>query len=392
MTRRLVVLMVGLVVTTLLIAGLGTLVLANVRARATTEDSLRQQATDVSSSIGQLFDSGDGTTLTAAQERQRLRQLTILRRVLDLDGFAVITLNRLGGVLTADELPSQLDVSMFALNLLRAGAVQSGHVRDLVYAAAPLQLPQDRLGLVVLSQHANAGVGSAARYFVLAAIVTALLGLLAAMVAGRRFTMPIRAASQATTRIAAGELSTRLPQPPADKVDELAELSRNVNTMAESLERSRTLEHQFLLSVSHDLRTPLTSIRGYAEALADGTVDPARSAAIIKSESRRLERLVADLLDLAKVQASTFSLRAERIDLSQLAVVTVQGFEPDAAERSLSLVVQPWPAPLTVSADHDRLDRERAEVRDRVGGRVDSGRPRLGCADGARRRARHRRR
>ncbi|MCU1360999.1 MAG: signal transduction histidine kinase [Ilumatobacteraceae bacterium] len=362
MTRRFVVLMVGLVVTTLLIAGLGTLVLASVRARGTTEDSLRQQAVDLSSSLGQLFVGSDSDTLTPVQERARLRQLTVLRRVLDLDGFAVLTLNRAGGVLTADELPSALNVDVIDLDLMRAGGVQTGHVRDLVFAAAPLQLPNSRTGVIVLSQEANAGLGPAARYFALAAILTALLGLLAAMVAGRRFTQPIRAASLATTRIAAGELSTRLPEPRADQTDELAELSRNVNTMAESLERARTLEQQFLLSVSHDLRTPLTSIRGYAEALADGTVDAARSAAIIKSEARRLERLVADLLDLAKVQASTFSMRSERIDLSQLAIVAGEGFEPDAIERNLTLVVQPWPALLMVSADHDRLAQVAANL------------------------------
>jgi signal transduction histidine kinase len=363
MTRRLVLLMVGLVTTTLLIAGLGTLVIANVRARTTTEESLREQAVDVATSLGQLFVQSDGTevAVTPQEERQRLRQLTLLRRVLNLDGFAVLTVNRLG-IVSADELPPQLDVQDFDLDLLRAGNVQSGRRGDLVFVAAPLDLPQQRVGVIVLSQEANAGLGPAARYFALAAVVTALLGLLAAMVAGRRFTEPIRAASRATTRIAAGELSTRLADPGHNQRDELAELSRNVNTMAESLERSRTLEHQFLLSVSHDLRTPLTSIRGYAEALTDGTVDPARSAAVIKSEARRLERLVADLLDLAKLQASAFSLRAEHVDLSQLAIVAGQGFEPDAVERALSLVVQPWPAPLIVSADHDRLAQVAANL------------------------------
>ncbi len=364
MTRRLVVLMVGLVSTTLLIAGLGTLVLANVRARATTEDSLRQQAVDVSTGIGQLFGDPDGTggtggtgdtEVTAQQERQRLRQLTLLRRVLNLDGFAVLTFNRAGGVLTADELPAAFDVELLDVAALRQGVVQSGNIRSLVFAAAPLDLPQQRLAVIVLTQQANAGLGPAARYFALAAALTALLALLAAMIAGRRFTQPIRAASRATTLIASGQLSTRLPDPGAGHHDELADLARNVNSMAESLERSRMLEHQFLLSVSHDLRTPLTSIRGYAEALSDGTVDPVRSAAVIKSEARRLERLVADLLDLAKLQASSFSLRNEPIDLSQLALVAGQGFEPDAAERNIQLIVQPWPSPLMVTADHDRL-------------------------------------
>ena len=361
MTRRLVVLMVGLVSTTLLIAGLGTLVLANVRARATTEDSLRQQAVDVSTGIGQLFGDPDGTGgtgdsgVTAQQERQRLRQLTLLRRVLNLDGFAVLTFNRAGGVLTADELPAAFDVELLDVAALRQGVVQSGNIRSLVFAAAPLDLPQQRLAVIVLTQQANAGLGPAARYFALAAALTALMGLLAAMIAGRRFTQPIRAASQATTLIASGQLSTRLPDPGAGHHDELSDLARNVNSMAESLERSRMLEHQFLLSVSHDLRTPLTPIRGYAEALSDGTVDPVRSAAVIKSEARRLERLVADLLDLAKLQASSFSMRTESIDLGQLTLVAAQGFEPDAAERNIQLIVQAWPSPLMVTADHDRV-------------------------------------
>ena len=85
--------------------------------------------------------------------------------------------------------------------------------------------------------------------------------------------------------------------------------------MAASLERSRGLEQQFLLSVSHDLRTPLTSIRGYAEAIDDGTVDPnapRRSFA----RSRGARALVADLLDLAKLQSQSFSLQLETLDLS----------------------------------------------------------------------------
>ena len=74
--------------------------------------------------------------------------------------------------------------------------------------------------------------------------------------------------------------------------------------MASTLERARDLQRHFLLSVSHDLRTPLTSIRGYAEAITDGTAtDVPRAATVIVSESKRLERLVADLLELAKLDA-----------------------------------------------------------------------------------------
>jgi two-component system sensor histidine kinase BaeS len=361
MTRRLVVLLVGLVTTTLLVAGLATLVIANVRARATTEESLRERSEQVASNIGELFDASDGVELNPTEERQRLRQLTLLRRLLDLDGFAVLTIDRAGRI-DAEELPTELPTEVFDVELLRSGSIQSGNVGDLVFAAAPLDLPAGRTGVIVLSQDANAGLGPAFRYFVLAATLTALLGLLAALITSRRFVQPITAASDATARIAAGELSTRLDEPAPTNHDELAELARNVNRMAAALERSRTLEQQFLLSVSHDLRTPLTSIRGYAEALADGAGDPRHAADVIRSEARRLERLVADLLDLAKLQASSFSVQSERVDLAQLARVTVDGFTPEAEERSLRLDLDVPATPVHVWADHDRLAQVAANL------------------------------
>jgi two-component system sensor histidine kinase BaeS len=361
MTRRLVVLMVGLVTATLVIAGLGTLVLANVRARADTETNLREQAFNTATNVALFFDESDGEELTEDQQRQRLRNLTLLRRVVDLDGFAVLAVSP-DGAIEADQLPAGVDETMLDIESLQQGRLVSGHDGDLVHAAAPFDLPKGRTGVIVLSQEANAGLGPAARYFVLAAIASALLALLAAILVGRRVTQPIRAASAATTRIAAGELDTRLPTPSGRAGEELVELSRHVNEMAESLERARALEQQFLLSVSHDLRTPLTSIRGYAEAISDGAGDPARAAAVISSEARRLERLVADLLDLAKLQTSSFSLHLEPVDLGRLAAVAVEGFEPDAAERGLMIRALGSGLPLPVSADHDRLGQVAANL------------------------------
>jgi signal transduction histidine kinase len=360
MTRRLVVLMVGLVAGTLVFAGLGTLVLAQVRARADTESDLRTQAINTAENLALFFDADEVGELTEEQLQQRLRQLTLLRRVVDLDGFATVGIGP-DGTIEVDQLPEGVTPEMLDVPSLELGRVQSGNDGDLVFAAAPLDLQQGRTGVIVLSQQASAGLGPAARYFVVAAFASALVAMLAAVLVGRRVTRPIRAASAATTRIAAGELSTRLPER-SGRGDELAELSRHVNGMAEALERSRALEQQFLLSVSHDLRTPLTSIRGYAEAIADGAGDPGRAAAVILSEARRLERLVADLLDLAKLQASSFSLEVEQVDLGQLATVAIDGFAPDAAERGLLLQAIGDDTPLLVRADHDRLGQVAANL------------------------------
>src|SRR6185436_5408304 len=105
--------------------------------------------------------------------------------------------------------------------------------------------------------------------------------------------------------------------------NELAALATTLNGMASQLEDSRGSQRAFLLSISHDLRTPLTSIRGYAEALADGTLDDAdpdgrkRAATVISREARRLERLVGDLLDLSRLDSRQFSLNARDCDAAK---------------------------------------------------------------------------
>ncbi|MGI8684136.1 MAG: sensor histidine kinase, partial [Acidimicrobiales bacterium] len=141
---------------------------------------------------------------------------------------------------------------------------------------------------------------------------------------------------------------------------ELARLAESINAMAAELERARGLERQFLLSVSHELRTPLTSVRGFAEAIADGAApDTRRAAEIIGSEARRLERLVGDLLDLAKLDARSFSLHMEPVDVAAVVVDTAEGFRPAADVAGLVLDVAVDGASrggaLVASADPERL-------------------------------------
>ncbi|MCU1391547.1 MAG: two-component sensor histidine kinase [Ilumatobacteraceae bacterium] len=361
MTRRLAIVITAVVVATLVIAGLGTVVVGNLRARHTTLVEVRRQATEIAANLDQIVDSAADSTNPAVL-RRTLRQLNIFRRALDLDGIAVLTSNVNDTTFNgADQLPIQIDISIFSIERLRAGNEVSGNRGKLVFAAAPAVLPSGRLVVVVLTRQAASGLAAAWGTFFLAALATLALGIGAAILLGRRLSRPIREASAATTSIARGELGTRLTEPPAQDHDDLAELARSVNRMAVELERARVLEQQFLLSVSHDLRTPLTSIRGYAEAISDGAGDPQRSAAIIRSEARRLERLVADLLDLAKLRAKSFSLHVERVDLVALAAVAGQGFEPDAAERGLT-IHHSGGGQLPVMADHDRLGQVAANL------------------------------
>lgn len=364
MTKRLALVIVGVVITTLLLAGAGTLLLSAARARTTTVKALQAQAEEMAGNIDQLLDIDE--TLPQAEQakqlRNRLRLLTALRKVVAFDEISVLIIGRDGQL--QGELPTSLSVDDLDPSRLQAGTTVTGNRGRLAYAAAPSAGPAGRTYVVVLTRRIDAGLGPAIVLFLWASGATILLALGAAYLLGRRLTKPIREASAATHLIAAGNLATRLPEPGRRQTDELAELTRNVNGMAAALERSRGLEQQFLLSVSHDLRTPLTSIRGYAEAIDDGNVDPKRAAGVIRTESQRLERLVADLLDLAKLQARAFTFTMMPVDLSAAVHTAIDG----AAGSKPGITFHPVTSgPLMTTADPDRLAQALANLIDNAG-------------------------
>jgi two-component system sensor histidine kinase BaeS len=218
------------------------------------------------------------------------------------------------------------------------------------------------IAVVVVTRKADVLLRPAYGWFLLASLITITVGVLVAMRLSRRLTNRLRQADDATRRLAGGDLSVRVPEPPGGTDDELADLARSINSMAAALERSQGLERQFLLSVSHDLRTPLTSIRGYAEAIADGAApDDGAAAKVILAEARRLERLVRDLLDLAKLDAREFSLHPEPVDLADVAAGTAEGFAPEADEAGVRLSVEAGPI-VPVHADPDRLAQVAANL------------------------------
>jgi two-component system sensor histidine kinase BaeS len=342
MTRRLVLAIVATTVATLIVAGLGTLILARAGSRADTEKEVRRQASELVAGVASLADRPGGDRPVVA--------LNVFARAFRLDDVAALYIGP-GGRLVGT-LPQ--GVSDADLSRVQAGDVVSGHHGDLVYAAAAQATGRGTL-VVVASRHADAGLGPAARWFVLAAAISAALATVVALTLGRRLVRPVRQVDDAARRIAGGEFATRLPDPPLTANDELADLVRSVNAMAAELQRSRDLEQQFLLSISHDLRTPLTSIRGYAEAISDGaTSDPAWAAGVIGSEAQRLDRLVQDLLDLARLRARTFSLHPTRLDLGEVVRVAAEAFRPDATDAGVRLLVTAPPG-ITIEADGERV-------------------------------------
>ncbi|HEV3497357.1 MAG TPA: HAMP domain-containing sensor histidine kinase [Actinomycetes bacterium] len=342
MTRRLILTMVAVVTGALLVATVGTLVVTRMEARTQARRELGRQAERLAVRIETVQRVG----LAAVQVALRLEE------------GAVVCLGPTCGPRPM-AVPQGLTEDDLDPERLREGEVVVGTRGDLVFAAAPADRGESLLA-VVLTRRVDTSPGVLGPWFFVLVALTLLTAVAVAADLGRRLTRPLREAQAVTGRIASGDLSARVPERDGSG-DELAALARSVNTMAEGLDRSRKLERQFLLSVSHDLRTPLTSIRGFAEAVAEGKApDPAKAAAVMGTEARRLERLVGDLLELAKLDARRFSLDVRPTDVAEVVIDTAEGFRPAADAAGLALEVSCEGA--TAAADPDRLAQALANL------------------------------
>jgi two-component system OmpR family sensor kinase len=182
-------------------------------------------------------------------------------------------------------------------------------------------------------------------------VVAVLLGLLVAS----RLARPLRTAAAATRALAAGQRDIVAP---VSGPLEVAEVGEGVNALAAALRYSEGRQREFLLSVSHDLRTPLTAISGYAESLAEGVVPPAEAAevgAIMLAEAQRLNRMVSDLLDYARLGAQEFPIELVRVDLVDLARDAARVWSMRSSAAGVSFDTELQSGPLEVVTDPTRV-------------------------------------
>ena len=329
MQRRLFIAVVGTVAVTLLLASTVTLALVRRADRNTIQQVLEQEADVLASLLGTVhFDEdGDSAHLNSHLVRaaENLNRMDVAVLLLQNGAFV--------GGLPEHVLPADMQP-------LASGAEESisGIRGSTAWAAATEQTGPLTIA-VVLTDPADQFLGAVLRWFGVSAAISLALGAAVAVVLSRRLARPLLQARDATRLIAGGDLSARVPAGEG-RPDEITDLSSSINEMAESLERSQHLERRFLMSISHDLRTPLTSIRGYGEAIADGTADNREQAAeVIVSEAIRLERLVGDLLDLARLDAREFTLEYHLTDVVAVGQEVCAGFARSAADRNVQLRV-----------------------------------------------------
>jgi len=201
---------------------------------------------------------------------------------------------------------------------------------------------------------ASSQTGIALRRFLLAAAVGLLVAVVVGVLVAGRVVRPLRRAAGAAERLGTGARDVALP---VEGPEEVASVSESLNRLSSALASSEGRQRDFLLSVSHELRTPLTGIAGYAEALADGVVPPEQAAAtgaVVLSEAHRLERLVADLLDLARLGAADLRLSLVDVDAAALAQEAAAVWSSRCEKVGVRFSLEA-PVPVVVRADPLRL-------------------------------------
>lgn len=366
---------------------IGLVIVGRVRAfiiKAATA-TLEQQAEQVAGVIdrGSVAPGGRAGGLGGAALARLVSRLAAADfLIVDTDGRVVSSSERL---------------ARFSGSVFESGAVSRALAEDKTVSAT-FRDPLGRLSVIavapVTARGGGAAIGAVAlvrpvtevtqstrRLFWLlveASLIGLLLSLVVSLLLARGLTRPLLALEGAADKVARGDFSQRVP---VQTEDELGRVAASFNAMAERLGELERERRDLYASVSHELRTPVTSIKGFAQALEDNVGGPderRRHVAIILEEASRLERLVNDLFQLARLEAGQVKFEWRALDLASLSAGVAGKYEPQARAAGVTLTADTSGAGpgLPVRGDPDRLTQVLSNLLDNAlrftpdGGRV----------------------
>lgn len=169
----------------------------------------------------------------------------------------------------------------------------------------------------------------------------------------RNITSPLRKINRAIKEFSKGDFAKRVEY---KSDNELGELAHNVNVMAESIQNLENMRSAFISDVSHELRTPMTSISGFVEGVLDGTIpedEKEKYLKIVLSESKRLSRLVNDLLNITRIESGKIEIRKSRFNITELAKQVLLKFESYITSKNIEVYFESDSEEIFVNADID---------------------------------------
>ncbi len=258
-----------------------------------------------------------------------------------------------------------LPLSLLDEEALDAGRGQTfdfqppGMDRTYLAAAHPIRLGEETFGAIIVAKpqaELQARWMDLTRRLGLAFLAGLAIALGLVWYLSRRLTKPLLALSRAADEVAERRYGPELPEPKSG--DEISHLTERFREMTESLAKAEAHERDFLVRVSHELRTPLTAIRGHVAALGEGLADDPEatvaSLEVIRAATDRLARLVGDLVDLARLEAHSFTLDEHEVELKRLVEQGYRSFAEEARRRDIHYELTLASDPV-VHTDGDRV-------------------------------------
>src|SRR5512138_2329261 len=185
--------------------------------------------------------------------------------------------------------------------------------------------------------------------------IALLLSLILAFALSRWVADPLQQVVLAAREYPSEEMRSVVPRGP----HEVQDLTRAFNSMVARVQRTQKSQRDFVANVSHELKTPLTSVQGFAQAILDDTANTPearkQAAQIIYGEAGRMHRMALDLLDLARLEAGTADLKMSAVDMGVLLRGIVEKFAPQAAQAGVNLQLNIPESPPALIGDGDRL-------------------------------------
>ncbi len=388
-----------IVVLCLLLAGLGAIVLINRYQRDAILSRYRVTAGAITQQVQALMTLRFRVPQIVSRVAEQITPLGLRVLLLDKDGIVLAD--------TSGEKPlsgKTLPIPLEELTGTPRGGVLFRRYTDAerqnwVLIVSPLQPPPEgALALGVVPSHVVVAIPERElapawrellRPLFLAGLVALVLSVIASVLLSRSITRPILAMTEASARMAEGDYEQVVR---AQGQDEVARLAGSFNRMAREVERSRRSQRDLIANVSHDLKTPLTSIQGFSQAVLEGAIhDPEgyqRAAQIIKDEAEGMGRLIERLLDLARFDAGEVIQERTAVHPEELIEHVVARFAPLAAEEHLALSHSiPEELP-TIQGNKTRLEQALSNLIDNAirytpeGGRIDVYTRRLHFKDG----------
>lgn len=284
--------------------------------------------------------------------------------ITDYKGVVLYTSGAFGDIRKPYSIPRSV-IKDFTVN---AGQIRYNNLGGLLptqyfNSAYPIKNPDatdadDILGLLFISASSN-GVDKTVNSMISIILLVLFWVFVAAFTAlyfiGERLNKPILLLQEKLANFAKGDFSVRMPETGVEEIDRIGV---SFNSMADSLEKIESSRRVFLTNISHDLRTPMTAIQGFVEAMLDGTVRPEKRdyyLSVISDEIKRLSRMVNELLDVSRIESGTLRLNQSVFDLCEMARLIVISLEERLSKKNIEFLLEADDYHSFVYADKDSI-------------------------------------